>query len=302
MPELPEVEALRRGLLPLIVGQKIQKTEVKMPKLVSSKGTTRTASDKKLQEFIQGILGKTIQGVERRAKNLIFSLNDGGIILVHLKMTGQLVYKGKSGTDKEIAISGGHPIELSQSSLPNKHTYVIFNLDHGTLYYNDVRQFGYLLYFPDKQTLESEKHFDGLGFEPLDNDFTFKDFYTKLKTKSGILKKVFLDQTVVVGLGNIYADEVCFDAKVKPLRKVDTLKKSEIIALYEAIIKILPKAVAMGGSSVANYLLADGSRGNYAREHKVYGRAGLECFRCGKLLVKTILGGRTTVFCNSCQK
>jgi formamidopyrimidine-DNA glycosylase len=302
MPELPEVEALRRGLLPLIVGQKIQKAEVKMPKLVSSKGTTRIASDAKLQEFIQGILGRTIAGVERRAKNLIFSLNDGGIILVHLKMTGQLVYKGKSGTNKEISVSGGHPIELSENSLPNKHTYVIFNLEHGTLYYNDVRQFGYLLYFPDKQTLESEKHFEGLGSEPLDKDFSFEDCYQKLKTKTGVLKKVFLDQTVVVGLGNIYADEVCFDAMVKPLRRVNTLKKHEIKALYEAIIKILPKAVAMGGSSVANYLLADGSRGNFAREHKVYGRAGQNCLRCGAILQKTVLGGRTTVFCNSCQK
>ncbi|MEI6728086.1 MAG: DNA-formamidopyrimidine glycosylase [bacterium] len=302
MPELPEVEALRRGLLPLIVGQKIKKAEVKMPKLVSSKGTTRVSSDLKLQEFIQGTLGRTIEGIERRAKNLIFSLNDGGIILVHLKMTGQLVYKGKSGTDKQISVSGGHPIELSENSLPNKHTYVIFNLEHGTLYYNDVRQFGYLLYFTDKKTLESQKHFDGLGAEPLDKGFDFELFYEKLKAKSGILKKVFLDQTVVVGLGNIYADEVCFDAMVKPLRSINSLKKSEIKALYESIVKILPKAVAMGGSSVSNYLLADGSKGNYAREHKVYGRAGQVCLRCGKTLQKTVLGGRTTVFCDNCQK
>ena len=127
-------------------------------------------------------------------------------------------------------------------------------------------------------------------------------FEQNLKKQTGILKKVFLEQKAVVGLGNIYADEVCFEAGVLPNRNIKTLNKKEILALFEAIKKILVKAVDLGGSSIANYLLADGSRGNYAREHKVYGRAGKECLVCGNILQKTQLAGRTTVFCQICQK
>jgi len=297
MPELPEVESLRLSLLPKVVGSKIKKVRVLMPKLVSSKGTTRKVSTKKLSEFINGLENTQIMSINRRAKNLIFNLDSQGLFLVHLKMTGQLAFKG----DDKIVV-GGHPIAESEITLPNKHSYVIFELDNGTLYYNDVRQFGYLLYYNSKTELDKERHFDNLGLEPLADEFNWEDFYTRIKSKTGNIKKLFLDQTVVVGLGNIYADEVLFKAGVLPNRTVKSLSKSEIKKIFEAIKLILPKAVELGGSSVANYIMADGSRGTYAREHKVYGRAGKPCLVCGTILEKSVQAGRTTVFCRVCQK
>ena len=297
MPELPEVESLRRGLLTHVVGKTIKSVDVLLPKLVSGRGTSRTASEEKTNEFIAGATNKKITDIKRRAKNLIFELSDGGIILVHLKMTGQLVYKENTET-----VWGGHPIELSDSKLPNKHSYIIFKLDKGNLYYNDVRQFGYLLYFSSYTKLDAEDHFKGLGVEPHSKEFTLEHFKTNLKKKTGVLKKVLLEQSVVVGLGNIYADEVCFEAGIRPMRTIKSLKKIEIENLYKAIKRILPRAIELGGSSVANYLLADGSRGNYANEHKVYKRADLPCFVCGTMLTKVQCAGRTTVYCTICQK
>ncbi len=302
MPELPEVESLRRSLLPFIQEAKIVSVEVLLPKLVSSKGTTRKADLPKVTIFQKSLVNQQIIDIQRRAKNLILILENGSLVLIHLKMTGQLVFKPKLEEVSAKLVSGGHPIELSQSTLPNKHTYVIFELDRGTLFYNDIRQFGYLLFYPDFKALEADKHFENLGLEPLEKDFTIENFTSRLKKASGNLKKVFLEQTVVVGLGNIYSDEVCFAAKIKPTHLVKDLKPGEISALYEAILDILPKAIKLGGSSIANYLLADGSRGNYAREHKVYNRGGQPCLVCGTILTKTTITGRTTAYCEHCQK
>jgi formamidopyrimidine-DNA glycosylase len=302
MPELPEVESLRRSLLPYIENKRIDNVEVRMPKLVSGRGTKRTASKTMTNSFVEGVSRKLVKGLVRRAKNIIFYFDDDSVMIVHLKMTGQLVFKPFQATCKEALVSGGHPIELSTMELPNKHTYIIFYFENGTLFYNDVRQFGYVLHYTTLENAISDGHFAKLGFEPLDDDFTLKGFEVELKKKTGNLKKVLLDQEVVVGLGNIYADEVCFEAKVRPDRSTKTLTKKDIKSLYEAIKKIIPKAIALGGSSIANYLLADGSRGNYAREHKVYGKAGKVCFSCGAILTKTIIGGRTTVLCHICQR
>jgi len=230
---------------------------------------------------------------------MMINLEEGGVVLVHLKMTGQLVYQSNQ---LDQTVWGGHPIQLTDQKLPNKHTYIIFTLEDGYLYYNDVRQFGYILYFDSMDVINELGHFDDLGWEPLDEDFTLAAFTEKLKDRKGILKKVFLDQKIVVGLGNIYADEVCFEAGIRPDRKIESLSKKEIAKLYQAIVRIIPRAIELGGSSVADYLLADGSRGNYAREHKVYKRAGKECFKCGKKLIKTEVAGRTTVFCEFDQK
>jgi formamidopyrimidine-DNA glycosylase len=302
VPELPEVESLRRSLLPYIDGQTIRSVKVLMAKLVSSKGTKRESSKAKQVEFESNLVGEKIIGIERRAKNLIFRLSSGAVVLVHLKMTGQLVYKQNSENGESEIVFGGHPIQDTQTDLPNKHTYVIFNLDKGTLYYNDVRQFGYLLYYKNQLDLDKDDHFSKLGLEPFSPDFTEKNFVSRMKTKKGVLKKLFLDQKVVVGLGNIYCDEVCFASGVLPTRKVETLTSKELSKLYKEIKRILAFAVDLGGSSIANYLLADGSRGNYAREHKVYNRSGLNCIKCGNPLKSIQLAGRTTVFCDIDQK
>lgn len=298
MPELPEVESLKRSLLPYLKGQKVVSVQVSRAKLVSGKGTVRESLDFKKVQFEEMLKGEVIKSIDRRAKNLILEFESGKIVLIHLKMTGQLVYKSKNND----FVKGGHPIQESDLVVPNKHTYVIFELEDGFLYYNDVRMFGYLLYFEDQESLDKENHFEGLGFEPDDEDFSLESFVKLMNKKSSRLKSVFLNQEVVVGLGNIYCDEVCFEAGVKPDRFVKSLSDAELAKLYNAIKKIIPLAIDMGGSSVANYLLGDGSKGNYAHYHKVYLKGGKPCQVCGSILEKQKLNSRTTVFCSVCQK
>lgn len=298
MPELPEVENLRLGLEQKILGQKIIDVKVRKPKLVSGKGTLRTASTKKVKEFEEGLLGETFLRVERRAKNLIFKFKSGKILLVHLKMSGQFVYKGND--DKKII--GGHPIKISEKELPNKHTHVTFKLNKSTLYYNDTRMFGYLLYYPTTNSFDQALHFELLGLEPLDKKFTPKYFEQRLKNKSGKIKAVLMNQEIVTGLGNIYADESLYEAKINPTRPADSLNKKEVELLYKAITRIIKKAIKVGGSSVATYKLLDESSGNYAREHKVYGKSGEKCLVCSNDFMTIQVQTRTTVFCPKCQK
>ncbi len=298
MPELPEVESLRRGLERLIIGQRIKKVVVHKPKLVSGKGNIRTASEKKAREFRNGLTARTFTGVDRRAKNLIFYLAEGPVVLVHLKMSGQFVYE-EHGKNKVI---GGHPIEIAEHELPNKHTHVIFELTKGTLFYNDTRMFGYLLYYPSLAAFEKENHFAALGMEPFDPAFTLDYFTQALKAKKAKLKTVLMNQDIVTGLGNIYADEAMFEAGVRPTRSASLLTREETKKLYAAIKRILEQAIKLGGSSVATYRLVDRERGNYAREHKVYGKSGKQCSICKTPLKKIVLNSRTTVYCPKCQK
>ena len=296
MPELPEVEALRRSLEKVLLNATIHKISVLRDKIVSSSGTVRIADPIKVNEFIIAPIDQKILSLTRRAKNIMINLSGGAVLLVHLKMTGQLVFVSNSGEQT----TGGHPIQ--NQTLPNKHTYIIFELDTGQLFYNDVRQFGYVLYYPNMQTIIDTGHFDKLGTEPLGENFELEDFEKKLTQKFGILKTVLLEQSVVVGCGNIYCDEVCFASRVLPTRKCNTLTHTEITRIYTEIKRILSLAVSEGGSSVANYLLADGSKGNYAHYHLVYGKKNKPCVICGKLLESTKITGRTTVFCTNCQK
>lgn len=299
MPELPEVENLRLGLLKHIKGEEILKIEVSKPKLVSGKSTKRTASMATVLKFKKDLTGEKFLNVERRAKNIIFKLTHDKYILAHLKMTGQFVYESK---DKKKKTLGGHPIEVSEKKLPNKHTHIIFHLENGTLYYNDTRMFGYVLYYPNTKSFEKENHFGKLGLEPLDPKFTNSYFEKMLKNKKSKIKSILLNQDIVVGVGNIYADESLFEAGIKPERIANTLTKNEVARLLSAIKRIIKRAIKVGGSSVATYRLLDNTRGNYAREHKVYGKTGQKCVKCKNTLQKIIIGGRTTVFCLKCQK
>lgn len=300
MPELPEVESLRKSLERFVLNSKIKSVEILNGKIVSGKGAIRVSDNKKVEEFKSKISGKTIKNLHRRAKNIIIELNTDEIILVHLKMTGQLVFVPN---DKKEKISfGGHPIRETTGSLPHKHTYIIFKLNNGTLYYNDVRQFGYVLYYKNLNELDRERHFEGLGLEPFDDKFTVEYLADKFSKIKSPLKKVLLDQKVVVGCGNIYCDEIAFASNVLPDKHCNTLTKSEVKLLHKNIVKILDKAIKSGGSSVANYLLADGERGNYSDYHKVYGKKGLPCPVCKTPISHTQLAGRTTVFCKVCQK
>jgi formamidopyrimidine-DNA glycosylase len=208
------------------------------------------------------------------------------------------VYKPKKGKQ----ISGGHPIEVSETKLPNKHSHIIFELERGTLYYNDTRMFGYLLYYPSLKVFEAENHFENYGVEPLSKEFTLKHFREELKKKTGKIKALLMDQKIVTGLGNIYADESLFEARIRPDRSASSISGSEAEKLFKSIIRIMRRAIKVGGSSVATYRLLDETRGNYAREHKVYGKAGKLCPNCNRPLTKATIGGRTTIFCPNCQK
>lgn len=299
MPELPEVESVRSSLEPFLVGNKVTKVIVGKPKLVSGNGTKRIEDMEKVGEFIEGFTDEIVTSVERRAKNLMIVFESGKVLLVHLKMTGQLVYR-----DAEDNIAyGGHPIRgsVGKNELPSKHTHVIFEMENGVLYYNDTRMFGYLLYYPSIESLHESGHFNALGYEPTSEEFTVDAFSDDMKKRRGILKHLFLNQKVVVGLGNIYCDEVCFEAGVRPDRRIESLNDQELELLYEAIVRIIPAAIKAGGSSVANYVLGDGSRGTFVEEHKVYNRGEKECLVCGEILAKEKIAGRTTVYCENCQ-
>jgi formamidopyrimidine-DNA glycosylase len=264
-------------------------------------------SGKIFKEFIENLQNKTIKSIDRRAKNLIIEVTNEKIILIHLKMTGQLVFVASNKGRKSGAFSplvGGHPIQESEEKLPHKHTYIIFHLDNGTLYYNDVRQFGYVLYYPSKNILIEEKHFEDIGIEPFDKNFTLEYFNSEIKKYNSPIKKVLLDQKIVVGCGNIYCDEVLWHSSVLPTRSCKSLNKNEIEKIYNNIKIILQNAIESGGSSVANYLLADGSKGNYAHSHKAYKKDGQKCAfkRCIGTIEKINFTGRGTHFCPVHQK
>lgn len=299
MPELPEVEALRLGLEKKIVNQKILNIKVLKPKIVYSNGTTRQIDKKKVNEFINGITNKKIKSIKRLAKNLIIYLNDDSVLVIHLKMTGQLVFVD----NKKAKTFGGHPInDTFTKNLPNKHTCIIFELENGTLYYNDIRMFGYVLYYKNILEAKEKGHFKNIGLEPFDKNFTLAYFKKELRNKKKNIKSVLLDQSIVNGAGNIYSDEICFASHVLPNRSCTSLTDKEVSLIYNNLKKILSLAIAHGGSSISDYLLANGSRGNYARLHKVYGRAGKSCKVCKHILQKTLVASRTTVYCAYCQQ
>lgn len=301
MPELPEVENLRIGLEKAIIGQKIKKVLVNKPKLVSGKGNIRTAKESKRKEFIAGLAGERFLRIDRRAKNLIFHLTHDRIILSHLKMSGQFAYVPLNNKSHSTKIIGGHPIELSEHKLPNKHTHIIFELANGTLFYNDTRMFGYVLFYPNQKTFQEHNHFISYGLEPLSKEFTAKYLFENLNKKSGKIKAVLMDQKIVTGLGNIYADESLFESGINPTRKASSIKTEEAKRLHKAIVRIIKRAIKVGGSSVATYKLLDQSKGNFAREHKVYGKNGKKCPTCDTPFHKILVQTRTTIFCPKCQ-
>jgi formamidopyrimidine-DNA glycosylase len=286
MPELPEVETIRRGLQANIVNKKIVKIEIHKPKQVRGD----------ILLFQKKIIGNKIIKVDRIGKLLIFQLQKGeDYLLVHLKMTGQLIYKNKKSI-----VAGGHN-QLVGDELPNKYSHIIIYFsDHSILFYNDLRQFGYMkiVHHLVKEEIKSK-----YGLEPLTKDFTWSNFLLVIDKKRGILKSILLNQQVLAGIGNIYADEICFRASVRPDRQVETLKLQEKKKIYLACQYIMSKAVASGGTTFSDYRTTDGAHGAYVKYLKVYGRAKQKCLKCKKnLIIKHKVAGRGTHFCAYCQK
>ena len=290
MPELPEVETIRRELERVLVGQRIESGEILWP------GTIKPLSPK---QFLKQIVGQKIRQVERRAKVLLIELGDNHLG-IHLKMTGQLVYKPQDSTLKpskvESLITWWHP-------QPNlfQHTRAIFTLNDGSkLYFNDLRKFGWLKLWSSET---KEAWLARFGREPLSPQFNLKTLATIFQCyPDRQLKQILLDQTLIAGLGNIYVDESCFAARLRPARRLKTLQSSEIKKLHWAVKKILKLAIAKGGTSARDYRRSDGSRGGFVPHLKVYGRGGRPCKICRTPITKIKLAGRGTHFCPRCQR
>ncbi|MFA5070572.1 MAG: bifunctional DNA-formamidopyrimidine glycosylase/DNA-(apurinic or apyrimidinic site) lyase [Patescibacteria group bacterium] len=274
MPELPEVETIKKDLNIILRGKKITAVEILEPKTVGFLGRT----------FRNKIEGKIIKSVGRRAKLLIMELAGGLYLVFHLKITGQLIIS-------------------KAAAAPDKFTRVIFNLNNGRkLFFNDLRKFGYIKIF-DKSGLEEMFKTMKYGPEPLNKDFTFKVFNSRLdKKKNAPIKPLLMDQGFISGIGNIYAAEACYYARIKPTRKVKTLTPKERQLLYSAIKKVLQASIKRRGTSADSYLDAHGQPGDFERFLKVYGRKGKKCFRCPGKVERIAQGGRGTFYCPKCQK
>ena len=284
MPELPEVETVKRGLDSKIKGKIISGVLIVDKKILNVLES----------EFLNAVKESRIENIERRAKNLIITLSSDFYLLLHLKMTGQLLF------DTEI-ISKKKQDYLKKPEY--KYARLIFFFKGGSaLIFNDLRRFGYAKLIPQNK-LDAEIGEKKLGPEPLDRDFTIDKFKGILKKyPKRKIKQVLMDQTVISGIGNIYSDEICFYARVSPLRPVRLLSDKEIQRIYEGIRKILFEAIELGGTSVGNYLNVCGQKGEYGKHLAVYGREGENCPDCGENVKRIKIGGRSSYFCPKCQK
>lgn len=287
MPELPEVETVRRGLSKLIVGQTIAKVAMLNPK--SMQATTDEINDK--------IIGHRVMAVRRRAKMLMIDLSGGWTLLAHLKMTGQMVYRGDADW------GGGHPNDSFLAQLPDRSTRVEFDLDNDNkLFFNDQRKFGWIKLIQTGAIVDLPL-MQKLGPEPLTGDPT-EEFMTRIRHhKKSPVKSAILDQTVLAGVGNIYADESLWLARIHPQTHVEDLDDSDLERLLKAIQQVMTESLDAGGSTARNYVKADGSRGDYLDKFAaVYKRDGQPCKRCGTEIIKMRVAGRGTHICPKCQQ
>ncbi len=288
MPELPEVETLRRELNLAIKNKKIKKAQVLWPK---------TIAPLSVKVFEKEVVNKKVEEVGREAKILIINFTDTTALAFHLKMTGQLIFQPTKGR----AVIGGHPAPKDESNLPNNHTRLVLTFsDNSILYFNDLRKFGWARLVDDSQLKSLTKH---LGVEPLTKLFTDQfliDLFKKYPNKT--VKQILMDQTLIAGIGNIYADESAFLTKILPDRRVSTLKGVQIKKLQQAIVGVLKLSIKKKGTSSKNYRRSDGSLGGFVPHLYVYGRAGQPCKICQASIKKTRHNGRGTAFCPKCQK
>lgn len=266
MPELPEVQGVINSLKDILPGKVIHEVEIRQPSIVNHR------------EDLPFILpGSKIRGFRRRGKYILLDLS-AGTLLIHLRMTGKLLYMGAE----------------------DRHCHVRFGFEDGRwLWYKDVRKFGRILYFSEEDALQ--EHLSGkVGLEPM--EMREQEFLKIMTRARGSLKKVLLDQHVIAGIGNIYADEILFRSRLHPLQEAESLIRSQQKRLFQAIQEVLGEALAAGGSTIRDYADAAGSPGAYQEEHAVYGRSSQPCLFCATALQKTVVAGRTTVYCPACQK
>jgi formamidopyrimidine-DNA glycosylase len=284
VPELPEVESLVRDLSPTVLGRTIQSVEVLKPKLFDATPGL----------MLEDLFGRSIERLWRRGKLTVWELSDGLSLVVHLKLAGQIVHLSRQG--KELA-HGGHPVPMWGTPLPHKSSHVKFCLDDGSvLYLTDIRQFARVHLVPHAEVATFLKH-QKIGVEPLTRRFTAREFGVKLRRRSIPLKTTIMDQSVVGGIGNIYADESLWRAKLHPRRPASSLSDAEITRLHRAIRAVLDYAVREGAAFVPHGKAISDREFPYC-----HGRAGSPCPRCRTIIQKEWVGGRGTHFCPRCQK
>ncbi len=271
MPELPEVETIRKQLEKYLVGHRIENIEVRVAKI--------------FPEGKKKLIGGKIKATRRFGKVLVVDLDNGYSFLVHLKLTGQLVYSNQK--------------VKNQSA---KFTHVIFNLDKGAqLFFNDSRKFGWVRVEKTNE-IQNEAFIKHLGPEPL-RDLTLKKFQTILSSSRRPIKVLLMDQAKISGVGNIYANDALWLAKISPRKEANKLTSQEAKSLFEGVEKVLQAGLKYQGASDQWYLTAEGKKGKYQEHFLVYGQTGRACPRCTKEKIKKIsLGGRGTYFCPICQK
>lgn len=287
MPELPEVETVRRGLHELIIDRTIKSVQHDTPKSFPN----ATAD---VEQFL---IGAKIVSVRRRAKVLLIDLSTAYTLVIHLKMTGQMVFRG------EAVFGAGHPNESLIGELPDRSTRVTIEFTDGShLYFNDQRKFGWIRLMPDVEVPNID-FMKKVGPEPLEADFTPRQFAERFKRRARTsIKAALLDQTVVAGVGNIYADESLWAAKIHPKRLTGAITAGEFKKLYTELRSIMNMAIEKGGSTDKNYVNAEGKRGSYLDFARVFRREGLPCPRCGETIIKFKAAGRGTHICPNCQR
>jgi formamidopyrimidine-DNA glycosylase len=274
MPELPEVETVRRTLEEMAAGRIIIGTKLNMEKIVKMP---------EIKEFCRHIIGKTIVKVDRKGKYLLVRMSEAYTMVVHLRMTGQLIYCSKE-RDLE------------------KHTHVILDLDNGDqLRYIDPRQFGTIHLLPNDE-LDKISGLRTLGPEPIKEEFTLEGFTKALANKKTKIKGLLLDQTFIAGLGNIYCDEALFRAGIHPERIAGSLTPEEIGLLFTAVREVLLDGIKHRGTSLKDYVDAYGNKGGFQHHLKAYGRVSQPCLNCGSEILRKKVAGRSSFYCPNCQK
>ena len=289
MPELPEVEVVKRSLTRKVQNLIIQKVNIKDSKL-------RYHIDK---NKFRKITGLRIKKIERKSKFLLFFLNKNFIMMVHLGMTGKFFFVDRKNT--KLKTSFYYNIDYKKEQ---KYDRVEFILNKNQkLIYNDVRKFGFIKLLSDKK-YKNNFHLKHLGPEPLKNTFNYTYFKNYIKGRSRVIKDILMDQKFVSGLGNIYANEILFLSKVKPSRKVKNLKEFELKKIINFTKEVLKNAIELGGSSIKDFSSSNGKKGSFQQHFNVYGKKDANCSNttCKSIIVKSSISNRSTFFCNNCQK
>ncbi len=289
MPELPEVETTIRELNKKVLGRTFIDVWTDFPKLIKK--------PKNFEEFRKELNGRKIQRVWRRGKNILFDLAGQKTLLIHQKLTGHLLVgewkkKGKKWQSP--------PGPLSEKT--NTYIHLLFTFDNGQmLALSDLRKFAKSELWGTKE-LENSEEMKSLGPEPLENSFTFERFKESLRRRRGKIKQVLMDQTVIAGIGNIYSDEILWQAKIHPLKDVLKLSGEELKEIYQAMKKNLLLAIKLEGESISDYRVPSGEKGLYDKARKVYRREGEPCPRCSTKIKRIKIGGRSAHYCVICQK